>query len=672
MRRALLALPAAVLLLGGPAAHAVPIPESPGNSAPAFTGAAATAQPIESIDPPRHPYMAPNGSSNLHVDAYQTDAHRAPGPLGRDMSRTSTYYNADCASITFDAQGRLVTVCVGLQGPTLRLLAPGTLAELASFPLPGRQALGSAPSANVFTDFAGGGYFYLDERDRAVLPTTTRHVFVVRETAPAGFALDADYDLTTVVPAGDKIFSALPDWQGRIWFVSNQGRVGFVEPATGRIQVTATGEAIANSFAVDEEGGVFLVTEQALYRFAAVDGRPQATWRSAYANSGIAKPGQVGAGSGTTPTLTQRGHVAITDNADPMNVVLYDRRAGTEICRVPVFAQGASATDQSLVAFGDALVVENNYGYSGPAATEQGATTTPGLWRVDYDPATGGCAVAWRSEEIAPTVVPKVSLATGLLYTYTKPAGERSDPWYLTAIDARTGKTAFKRLAGTGLGFNNNYAPVTLAADGTAYLGVLGGMVALRDGAAPPPAPAAAACAALPGPAAVPAGADLRLVPAGLADVQVDRVVARGDVVRLVRVHRATRAAAASVLPGRGLGDGTYLVSFRSGADVRRVVVRRVAGRFRAGPAVQVVRRCGRVEAARPLFGHAGLLIRTRAASPVARVRLVYTRTGGGAKRIVRTVSAVANVRLKLARGTWRVAVAVDGRPAGSLTSRRP
>ena len=37
---------------------------------------------------------------------------------------------------------------------------------------------------------------------------------------------------------------------------------------------------------------------------------------------------------------------------------------------------------------------------------------------------------------------------------------------------------------------NNNYAPVTLGTDGTAYVGVLGGLIGLRD-AAPPPSAAA-------------------------------------------------------------------------------------------------------------------------------------------------------------------------------------
>ena len=48
-------------------------------------------------------------------------------------------------------------------------------------------------------------------------------------------------------------------------------------------------------------------------------------------------------------------------------------------------------------------------------------------------------------------------------------------------LDFRTGRTVYKALAGSGLGYNNNYAPVTLGPDATAYVGTLGGLVALRD-----------------------------------------------------------------------------------------------------------------------------------------------------------------------------------------------
>jgi outer membrane protein assembly factor BamB len=78
--------------------------------------------------------------------------------------------------------------------------------------------------------------------------------------------------------------------------------------------------------------------------------------------------------------------------------------------------------------------------------------------------------------------VPKLSLGDGLVYTYTKPERDDSeDAWYLTAVDFRNGKTRWSRLAGVGLGFNNNYAPVTIAPNGTAYVGVLGGVTMFRD-----------------------------------------------------------------------------------------------------------------------------------------------------------------------------------------------
>jgi hypothetical protein len=82
-------------------------------------------------------------------------------------------------------------------------------------------------------------------------------------------------------------------------------------------------------------------------------------------------------------------------------------------------------------------------------------------------------------------VVPKLSLSAGLVYSYTKDAGA-TDPWYLTALRFATGKTVYRRFAGTGLAFNNNYAPVSIGPNGSAYVGVLGGLVEFRD-AVPPP-----------------------------------------------------------------------------------------------------------------------------------------------------------------------------------------
>jgi hypothetical protein len=163
-----------------------------------------------------------------------------------------------------------------------------------------------------------------------------------------------------------------------------------------------------------------------------------------------------------------------------MRVVVYRRALDPDrrrlICRQRVFEKGASATDQSLIGAGRAIIAENNFGYS-IANTQNGGTTEPGLQRVDVNRRLNDCSTEWRSEEIAPSVVPKASMRAGLVYTYTKPAREDDqDAWYLTALDFDTGKTRWRRLSGEGLGYNNNYAPITIAPDGRIYVGVLGGV----------------------------------------------------------------------------------------------------------------------------------------------------------------------------------------------------
>jgi hypothetical protein len=477
-----------VIGLAGVARAATPIPEGP-NSLPAFIGKPATPRPLFAPEPPRHPYMAPGGRSNIHDDAYMTDTYQGAGPLGKGISRSSTFLSHECASLTFDTRNRIAAICVGLEAPVLEMFDPTTLDSLASMVLPPRQGI----STGVFTDFSGGGYFYLDDQDRVIAPTSDRHLYVIGETDAPGFELQQDYDLTSVVPSNDKIISALPDWSGRIWFASTAGVVGYVDPTNGAIKSIDTKEPNGNSFAVDDSGGVYIVTDKAMYRFDASPSGIVVTWRETYDNIGVKKPGQTQAGSGTTPTVMGSDYVAITDNADPMNVVVYKRAPQVDgsrlLCKVPVFAKGASDTDQSLIATPTSIVTENNYGYANPAAVQGGKSTTPGLERIDVD--ASGCRKVWHSDEVAPSVVPKLSLANGIVYTYTKPASaDGEDGWYLTALDFATGKTLWKALAGEGLGYNNNYAPVTLGPDGAAYVGVLGGLVRLADGAPNARAPA--------------------------------------------------------------------------------------------------------------------------------------------------------------------------------------
>ena len=234
-----------------------------------FTGEAAQADPFEFPATPEHPFMAPNGKSNIHVDAYQTDTNTIKGPLG-ETTTDSSYFLHECASITFDSEGRLVSICVGLERPILALLDPDTLVPLATYELPPRQL---DPGGDPFTDFSGGGYFYLDDQDRAVMSTSERHILVIAQTEEPDFEVVEDYDLNGVVPSDDRVISALPDWNGRIWFITVNGVVGWISPGSGMIHSKDLGEKIGNSFAVDEKGAVYVVTDAALYRLRQRTGR---------------------------------------------------------------------------------------------------------------------------------------------------------------------------------------------------------------------------------------------------------------------------------------------------------------------------------------------------------------------------------------------------------------
>ena len=51
----------------------------------------------------------------------------------------------------------------------------------------------------------------------------------------------------------------------------------------------------------------------------------------------------------------------------------------------------------------------------------------------------------------------------------------------VSIYDFETGEEVYRIFTGTGKRYNNNWAPITLAPDGTAYIGVLNGIVQVRD-----------------------------------------------------------------------------------------------------------------------------------------------------------------------------------------------
>jgi hypothetical protein len=156
-----------------------PIPDPVGTTLPRFQGAPAVAHRMRSTRAPQNPYLAHDPRSNIHNDTWMTDAYRRRGPLGRSPRAFSGLMApALRGSLTFHSKGYLVAVCPSIGGPPqARVIDPDTLAVLATYDMP--NALDS-PGTKAYQNFAGGGYFFLDGRDRIWSATKTSHLVVLR------------------------------------------------------------------------------------------------------------------------------------------------------------------------------------------------------------------------------------------------------------------------------------------------------------------------------------------------------------------------------------------------------------------------------------------------------------------------------------------------------------
>ncbi len=457
---------------------------------------------------PTHPFMADSASNNMHGDSFASDTHRPSGPEGDSTTVRLAEFGALSAGHAFDREGRIVTVCGRRENFELALVDPDSLEMLDSVLFPPRpsaaEALYTGDLQLIFEDTSGGAYFFLDNQERVVLVDSDQvlRVVAIDDTADGPhFVEQESYDLVSYVterdcfsdpdnlePIGncDAVTSVLPDWEGTYWWVSRFGVVGTVDPETGDVRtIVLDGEEIENSFAVGPDG-VFIVSDHAMYSFrAADDGTPEVVWRETYNRSDDSRPGQISHGSGSTPTLLGSDLVAIGSGADPIEVVVMHRASEVEgertLCTVPVFERGASASENSPIGVDSSVIIQNTFGYQNMTTLEGGLSVPGGLVRVDIDRDAGSCSIAWESGVPAPSATAKLSVGSGLVYTYTKPATDGADEWWWTALDVETGEVAYEVLAGEGRTFDNTWGTISVGPDGSAYIGVLGGMLQIHD-----------------------------------------------------------------------------------------------------------------------------------------------------------------------------------------------
>jgi len=464
----------------------------PKNDVPQAIGEAVEARPLAPSGTPQHPFLAEGQRSGMHAGSYNTDVSDYPGPLGNNTiasHREFSKFFGIVPNISFDRQGRLIAASLHANSVYLHLLDPETLETLAELELPAKKS----------RDSSGGGYFHIDNQDRPIIAPNDNTIkifdIVEGDNGELSWEIVENYELGDLLPEGAHIHDVMPDWSGEnLWFVTTGNYIGYRNQSDGSLhtfQLPEADEVVQNSFAVAEDG-IYMVSTHAMYRFE-IDPetrKPVPSWREPYERGSEQKVGTLSHGSGTSPTLIGDDLVAIADDGSPStNIVVYKRLQDAEgprqICKVPLFNPGQSATENSLVVYGNSMIVQNDFGHDfwGDALT-----TVPGVTRVDVNEDRTGCTTVWESQ-LRSQSLPRLSTATGLVYVYTFKLpyeGARTGGWYMTALDYQTGEEVWDRLIGPGSGgitdkYSSVTAPVVLGPNGAAYVGIRTGIVMAKD-----------------------------------------------------------------------------------------------------------------------------------------------------------------------------------------------
>ncbi len=423
-------------------------------------------------------------------------------------------------------------------------------------------------SPPTFTLGLSGAYTAIDSKNR----------FIAGRTRFVGFYGDSvDGDRSSPIELKKRIF--MPDevfcnendviagmsltYDGYLAFATEFGNLFVISPDAdpdnlGEVPVVSTNEncatadeanleIVSNSVAIDENGGIYVLTSAAMYRFDWDGSELTRAWRAEYESADeVPSPIRLGPGSGSTPSLMGTNadddrFVVITDGQARMNLVLFWRDdvpadwepigPGKDLriaCEIPVdYGTGASEaiSEQSVAVRGYAAVVVNdlltNPTINPPTMLALGAIAQNlvsaleggipekapfGLERIDWDPGTRTCSTVWANSEISvPNGIPSISEASGLVYG----AGQRDGQFGLEGLDFETGESRVWVAAGSGecppelLGIvsalpgvadileqvpdsceNSIYAATTVGPDGTVYTGTFNGMTRYLPGVA--------------------------------------------------------------------------------------------------------------------------------------------------------------------------------------------
>jgi len=504
--------------------NVTPIPPGSATMLPDYIGAPAKARPLPNSGVPQNPNMAPNPFSLAHSDIWMSDTADLAGPLGRNPVVSSTSlaeierdsWIASGGNMAFDSHGRPVVFLFGNDWAAVALLDPDTLDVLTSYDLEATLGIGGE-GAQKAPFSAWSIYAYLDNRDQIHIVSKSKYLLTLEiADTPSGpkFQEAGEYDLSQLVGTTERVTGVVMDFQGRYWInLGTSSKIYLLNPKTAPDEIEDLpfvwldidgdhDERTRNGTVLTREGAAYIVTTEAMYRVDAdANDQLRIVWQAPYDNIDVVRPGQYELGSGTTPTILGQGkYVAITDNAEQLQVVVYRTAPDEElepdqkrvVCEGPVFdfpEGGAGAGSNSLVGFHNSIIAQNTADYLFDWVT--GTLTTPGrpgMERIDIDPNGKDCTKVWVNTEVHTNMVMRLSTRNGLIYTQDRKYDATNDVYavYWVALDFRTGEVVWEKLAGTfertgPATFDNFWAAMGLGPNGALYGANYGGVTMLRD-----------------------------------------------------------------------------------------------------------------------------------------------------------------------------------------------
>ncbi|WP_281556437.1 hypothetical protein [Thalassomonas sp. RHCl1] len=479
------------------------------------TATLATETEADGFEPPINPYLADSPWPMSHRNSYNQASSPLPGPEPGQTLEVA-FQEQEFPSITLAYGNSYANGQRAVYGSTATTMYKLDLNE------PGIKSVHQLRKSDVTANGETGAYVVADLDNYLYVPKgRTLEKYRDKDTAgaaPQHGALEKAGEFTlpeNILKSPDEYIIGINlTYDGYLVMATNLGLVTLLSRDFTRLYSYRLGEeeTISNSLAVDEEGGIYIVTSKYMHRLAFDGNNIASVWRADYQHGPETPwPGRLGTGSGSTPTLMGTGKdkdkfVVFTDGQELTHLVLMWRdeipanwtplAPGKDIriaAELPVTFGNTNASrsisEQSVLVRGyDAMVVNNDYKLNTQKWPLLGDFWTIllsgqhynqpfGVEKFQWDSTSRSLKSTWSNDISCPNGIPTMSSASNLAYCI----GSRDNTWTLEAMDWHTGKPVFHQLLGQGTRFNSTYAATQVGEDSDIVTATFMGMVRVQE-----------------------------------------------------------------------------------------------------------------------------------------------------------------------------------------------